>query len=63
MIPRIARFCRIDASQELVERISKGSSFEKMKAVFSEVNKAKASRGVFVKKNHMRQGEVRFFSY
>jgi len=57
-IRRIAAFCNIDASDELIAQVAGVSDFAAMKKQFAEVDAAKVKAGTRVKKNHIREGKV-----
>lgn len=54
---KIAKFCEIDASEDVIDKVVEASTFKSMKKAFTERNKEKESEGKMVKKNHIRQGK------
>eukprot|EP00929_Paragymnodinium_shiwhaense_P068692 TRINITY_DN34597_c0_g1_i1.p1 TRINITY_DN34597_c0_g1~~TRINITY_DN34597_c0_g1_i1.p1 ORF type:complete len:259 (+),score=62.32 TRINITY_DN34597_c0_g1_i1:495-1271(+) len=56
-IRKIADFCDIAASPEVVRKVTEASSFTAMKTQFAEEDAKKTARGERVKKNHIRQGQ------
>lgn len=55
---RLADFLGMPLSDDVVLKSVNASSFQQMKQVFAEEDKKVEARGQFVKKNHIRQGEM-----
>lgn len=56
-IRRIAEYCCIPASDEVIRKTVEASSFKNMKATADAINSDKAKKGIKFKKNHIRKGE------
>uniref|UniRef100_A0A7S4KMC9 Sulfotransferase domain-containing protein n=1 Tax=Paramoeba aestuarina TaxID=180227 RepID=A0A7S4KMC9_9EUKA len=57
-IRRLAKFLEFEETDELIDLVYSGSTFEAMKAQSEKVNAEKEKKGEEIKKNHIRKGKV-----
>eukprot|EP01065_Artemidia_motanka_P048895 TRINITY_DN8007_c0_g1_i1.p1 TRINITY_DN8007_c0_g1~~TRINITY_DN8007_c0_g1_i1.p1 ORF type:complete len:403 (+),score=79.02 TRINITY_DN8007_c0_g1_i1:65-1273(+) len=56
-VRRIAAFLDLPVTDEVIDKVVKGSTFSSMKQQTIDADKKKEERGIFVKKDHIRQGK------
>eukprot|EP00754_Rhynchopus_humris_P007446 Rhum_TRINITY_DN13455_c1_g2::Rhum_TRINITY_DN13455_c1_g2_i1::g.60545::m.60545/K01015/SULT2B1; alcohol sulfotransferase len=57
-VKRVCEFLGVEPTDELLRKVVGASAFDAMKARIEASNKAKAEKGQWYKKNHMRQGRA-----